>query len=156
MRLTPKTEQELNQLWPAGEYNFEILERAGNFETKDTTSQKGNEMIALAVKVINYQCDSIVVFDYLMESIAYKLRHAAAACGLLGQYETGELYANQFIGKTGRLILKTEKDKTGQYPDKNAIKDYCVPKDGESTATAGAVADDNIPFMRIFDECKGY
>jgi hypothetical protein len=60
-----------------------------------------------------------------------KLRHAAAACGLLGEYETGELSGRDFLGKRGKLKLAIEKDRTHKYPDKNVVADYLTADAGE-------------------------
>jgi hypothetical protein len=155
MKFTPKTDEEIarENLWPAGEYSFEILEAA------DKTSKSGNEMIEMKVKVINDDGGFILVNDYLLESIAYKLKHAAEACGLLEQYSTGSLVSHDFIGKTGMLKLKIQKGKPKDdgsgdvYPDRNAIGDYVKPKSGNGSAghaiaapAPAAFIDDTVPF----------
>jgi hypothetical protein len=66
-----------------------------------------------------------VIPDYLVEKRAEKLKHAAAACGLLDKYETGSLPASDFRGKRGRLKLAVEKGKNG-YADRNVVADYLV------------------------------
>jgi len=150
MRFTPKTEKEIaeSNLLPEGEYPFEISSGA------DKISKSGNEMIELWVRVYKPDGSFNQVADYLLESIAYKLRHAAEACGLLDKYEAGTILGTDFIGKTGMLKLGITKDKNGQYPDKNGIKDYIVPKEGEAKVsipkdalqkTIDPMADD-IPF----------
>ena len=72
MNFTPKSEKELSEenLFPAGIYPFEIL------EATDKTSKKGNDMIELKLRVFHGERHQIVN-DYLLESIGYKLRHAA-------------------------------------------------------------------------------
>ncbi len=128
MRFTPKTEKEISEsnMLPEGEYTFEVSSGA------DKISKSGNEMIELWVRVYKPDGTFNQVADYLLESIAYKLRHAAEACGLLDKYEAGTILGTDFIGKTGTLKLGIQKDKTGAYPDKNTIKDYILPKEGES------------------------
>jgi hypothetical protein len=119
MNFTPKKENELTRrLLPDGVYNFEIMEGT------DKISSEGNEMIELKIGI--WDGDTIVsrVFDYLVEKVDYKLRHAADACGLITQYETGSLTGPMFEGKTGKVKLGTQKDKNGKYADKNVIKDY--------------------------------
>jgi hypothetical protein len=154
VRFTPKTEKELAEdgLWEPGIYDFEIL------GAEEATSKAGNDMIKLRVKIFNQSGGSQIVFDYLMEAVAYKLRHAAEACGLLKQYEGGTLEAYDFEGKSGQAKVSIQKDKTGQYPDKNGIADYlpapqqAAPQRGATSqrrpapATAGRDLDDDIPF----------
>lgn len=157
MRFSPKTEQEVAEagLWPAGEVDFEIL------EAEDTVSKSGNDMVKLKIKVFNEVGDSRIIFDYLLEAVAYKLRHCAEACDLLANYNEGCLDASDFIGKTGRLKLRITPAKDG-YAAKNDIADYIVPRDqpehvtplrSSRTPAAAAIAakfqatlDDDVPF----------
>jgi hypothetical protein len=150
MRFTPKTDKEIAEmnLWPAGEYPFEIT------EAENTTSKSGNEMIRLKLRVFNEDGGYKFVDDYLLESIAHKLRHAAEATGNLSNYENGELQDYMLKDKSGVLKLGIEKDKSGQYPDKNKVVDYVVDKEARSNGVSSAPArqaapaelDDEIPF----------
>lgn len=149
MKFSPKSEKELaaDGLWPGGEYDFEIV------EAEEATSKAGNDMIKMKVFVFNAEGNKRTVYDYLMESVGYKLRHAAEACGLLSEYESGSLEAFDFQGKTGRCKLTIQKDKTGAYPDRNGIADYIPTVTTASVAQAAQrarakapVMDDEIPF----------
>jgi hypothetical protein len=151
MRFTPKSEKEIAEanLLSEGEYPFEVSTGA------DKISKSGNEMIELWVRVYKPDGSFNQVVDYLLESMAYKLRHAAEACGLLDKYEAGTILGTDFVGKTGMLKLGITKDKNGQYPDKNGIKGYIVPKEGDAKVTppkdalAKTLSDDladDIPF----------
>ncbi len=121
MNFTPKNENELSNLLPDGEYDFEVI------DAQDKKSQKsGADMIMLKIAIWQGDRISCYLFDYLLESVAFKLRHCCDACGLLDKYQSGSLDATQFIGRTGKAKIIIQKDKTGQYPDKNAIKDYCL------------------------------
>lgn len=149
MKFTPKTDKELaeEKLLPEGEYGFEIS------GAEEKISKAGNDMIVLTVRVFKDDGSFILVTDYLLESIMYKINHACKACGLFDKYELGELSARDFIGKTGHLKLVIQKDKNGEYPDKNSIKDYIVPKEGEKPVKPkGSIAkekdelEDEIPF----------
>lgn len=166
MKFQPKSEIDLqnDNLWPVGVYGFEVLEDVtlgqNHYQTIDRVSKNGNEMIQLVLKVYNDDGRFITVIDYLLESIAYKLRHAAAACGLLDKYETGILTAADFKGKSGNLKLKIDKDKTGQYSDRNGVADYVTPEDyvsaspknringvvGAKSSAAADMISDDIPF----------
>lgn len=131
MRITPKTEEQLkeesNILWPDGEYEFEISDKAtfGQKEvrTDDGVSSSGNDMIVLVVRVFNASGKPRFLTDYLTEAMGFKLRHACDACGLLDKYQSGELHAHDFIGKFGKLLLKTQPAK-GEYKAKNVVDDY--------------------------------
>ena len=114
----PKTEKEINdsKLLKAGVYQFEILEAC------EKTSNAGNDMIVLTVKVSNGNGQSRTLTDYLLPQYAEKLRHAAAACLVLDHYESGEVSAADFVAKRGQLKVAIEK-KQG-YAPRNVINDY--------------------------------
>ena len=139
MRFTPKTENEVaaSGLLEKGIYDFQIV------SAEDKESKSGNEMIVLKVNVFDDEGRSTLIFDYLLETVAYKIRHAAYACGLGDKYEGGQLLAEDFIDKTGKVKVGISKDKTGQYPDKNSISDYVV--DG-SDAKKSDDMNDEIPW----------
>src|ERR1700743_397792 len=101
MKFTPKTDDQIveDSLWPEGEYDFEVA------YAEDKVSKNDNEMIALKIFVYNGAAESRSVFDYFLESMAFKLRHPAYACGLGQEYEGGSLTAENFSGKSGKLYL---------------------------------------------------
>ena len=84
--------------------------------------------------------------DYLLEKFAVKLRHACEALGLTEQYERGELEAMDFEGRGGALKLGIQKDRTGQFPDRNSVLDYIRPKDKAKADTGPALVDDEVPW----------
>lgn len=141
MKFQPKSEKELAEanLWPVGEYAFEVL------DAEEAADKNGNDMFKLRVKVFKNDGASQNIFDYVSASwMEFKLRHLAEACGVLDDYEKGEIEAYQLVGKTGKCKVNVSKDKTGQYPDKNGIADYIVASAG---STKPAVDDDDqIPF----------
>lgn len=146
MKFQPKSDKEIAEanLWTEGNYSFEIVEGV------DKTSKSGNEMIELKVKVFNDDGGFIFVKDFLLESMAFKLKHAAQVCGL--DYEGGAIAGMDFVGKCGTLKLKIQKQKDPQYADKNVIADYVVKKDGEEPVvngvahTTSSIESDIVPF----------
>lgn len=145
MQYQPKTEKQIREelLLPNGIYDFEV------FEAADKVSKGGNDMIYLKLKVYTPEGNFRFVDDYLLEAMAFKLRHAAVACGLGDQYATGTLLASHFVGKSGQVKLRIDVNKDGKYQDKNAIADYVVPKEGElgpAEMEIGKPIDDQIPF----------
>ena len=147
MKFQPKTDKEIAEmnLWPEAQYSFEVLEAV------DKASKAGNDMIELKLKVYNDDGGFIFVKDYLLESLAYKLKHAATVCGLSDQYAAGTLAGGDFVGKAGTIKLKIQKSKDAAYADKNVVGDYVVKKDGETSPPVGhpagdALPDDSIPF----------
>lgn len=142
MRFEPKTEKEIveSNLLPAGIYDFEIADAA------DEISKKGNDMIKLKINVWDARGEKRMVFDYLMESMAFKLRHCCEAIGAIDKYEGGDLVAGDFIGGTGKLKLGIRKDTTGNYPDQNNVQDYLFDRDDKKENKGSAALDDEIPF----------
>lgn len=146
MKFTPKTKEELSNLLPDGTYPFQIS------GAQEKVSKSGNEMIELTVRVFKPDGEFVIMTDYIMEKVAYKLRHASEACGLLHEYESGILVDQNFIGKEGYLKLKTQKDPNGVYADKNVVSDYVVKKDGTAPVRVkkeektAEINPDEIPF----------
>ena len=133
MNFQPKTEKECAPpLLPAGVYAFEIITAV------DKISKNNNEMIELKVRLFSPEDGEAcrVIFDYLMASLAYKLRHCAYAVGVGPKYESGTLTAEDFNMCSGKCLVGIQKDKEGQYPDKNIIKDYLTKEAGAIEAPA--------------------
>lgn len=148
MNFTPKTEKEIQEdgLLAEGIYDFEVA------EAENKTSAKGNDMIELKLHVFDGNGNPRIVMDYLLASIMYKLRHAADACQVLDKYDAGSLDASDFLGKSGKVKIKIDKDKTGQYADKNGVKDYVKRENMVEAGNAPKVAadlDDEIPFALV-------
>lgn len=144
MKFSPKTDQQIAEEseftpWKDGVYDFEIT------AAEDRLSKAGNEMIALTIKVYDVSGASRTVFDYLLESVAYKLRNAASACGVLHLYDGGSLDASDFEGRTGKLKLGTQPAKD-IYAAKNIVKDYVIEKPKGKVTSAPGDLDDEIPF----------
>lgn len=122
MRITPKTEEEVNRnklLFP-GECDFEVRKAI------DKTSKAGNEMIELTLECWDSKQGNAMVFDYLLDAMAHKMRHFCYAVGLGRAYEAGSLSAEQCEGKSGRLIIRNAQDKMREHPPKNEVADYVV------------------------------
>lgn len=150
MKVTPKTEKEIAEanLLKIGIYDAEVI------KAEDTMSKAGNDMIALTLRVFGEDV-AVLVNDFLLDAIAYKVRHAAEAMGLLSDYETGHLTASDMMGKTVRVRIAIQKDKNGQYPDRNGVADYVVDKSARSASVPHAASrreeppppdDADIPF----------
>jgi hypothetical protein len=149
MQFKPKTEKEIAEenLWPLDFYQVEVV------GAEDSVSRaSNNEMIALELKAYNDSGQFIFVKDYLLEKLAFKLRHAAEAFGLLTEYGSGVLQASDFYDETKPVKRATakigiQKDKAGKYPDKNVIMDYVVEDPTKSEKkTSEPLVDDEIPF----------
>lgn len=122
MRFSPKTEDELarESLLEAGAYPFEIL------DATDTVSKNGNDMIKLKLNIFGNNGEQVHVYDYLLEKLAFKLRHFAETTSLLKDYESGQLDSFACVGKTGFVKLDIE-EQVG-YSPRNVVKDYVAQK----------------------------
>lgn len=147
MKFQPKSEEEIKSmgLIDEGTYPFEVL------EAKESKSKSGNDMIEMKLKIWDHQGRERICFDYLLEAMAYKLRHFCEAANILDKYEAGQLTALDCVGKQGYLELTIQAGKQkpdgGYYPDKNSVKDYLKEKpSAESGAPVDDFEQDSIPF----------
>lgn len=153
MKFDPKTDQQLQQLeeenlLPAGVYDFEVL------SAEDTHSSKGNEMAVVKLQISSPDGRERTVIDYLVstDAMAFKIKHFAESVGLMGEYQSGELAAEDMKGCVGqcKIIITPAK---GEYRAKNTVADY-VKKSGANSGSkpigdprpAPPPLDDDIPF----------
>jgi len=145
----PLNQEQLKQgdLLPAGIYDFEVV------NADDRISSKGNEMIALMLSVYAPNGKTYNVFDYLLESLEYKLGHFCEATGLLDKYQQGHFSSSDCVGRSGKCKIYIQQDKSGQYPDKNSVADYLPPDERKSQSSKTLPPstnqdgfDDDIPF----------
>lgn len=137
---TPKTEQEIQEegLLPAGIYPFEVI------KAENQMSKKGAPMVKLTLNVYNGESEKIV-FDYLLEAMAYKLHAFCKHTGLQDQYDSGALNVDDMVGKSGFVKLKVQK--SDEYGSQNSISNYVErPPQNLDEALGG----DDIPFNPSF------
>jgi hypothetical protein len=139
MRFNPKSDSELNNygFLDEGIYNFEVT------EAKDRVSKNGNDMIEVKLKVWSKEGKEHIVFDYLLEAMAFKLKHFADTAGLAAKYEAGELSADDCLGKCGKVEIFLQpgnmRPEGGYYPDKNSVKDYVMTDKGATKVLTEAL-----------------
>lgn len=152
MRFTPQTDEQIaaeeakRQPLPPGVYDCEVK------EAEDAVSKAGNDMIALVLRVYAPDGSYRTVRDWLVSTMAGKVKRAAYAFGLDRAYDGGNLGAHDFEGRPGRVKVRIERDATGQYPPKNVVADYPEitasnpPPSASASARKPAMVDDDIPF----------
>ncbi len=162
MQFTPKTklqleqeeeERELSLLLPKGVYDFEC------FRAEDKLSKSNNEMIAVGLKVYGNDGRTPFVNDWLLEKMAFKLRHFCETTELMAVYERGDLKAEHCLRASGRVQIDIEPAKDG-YPAKNKVVDYGEPEKSDTAqkkaeakwvdepSSGGGGDPDGIPFHR--------
>ena len=100
--------------------------------------------------------------DYIVDAVAYKVKHACDACGLIDDYNSGHVDPQKMVSVNLEVKLGIEQDKTGAYPDKNKIIDYRAASKSQPVASkptgvpvqqqrqaAKAAPDSDIPFSFI-------
>lgn len=141
MKLTPRTDEELLNLLPEGEYDFFVK------QAEDTVSKKGNEMIRLSVAILDSNNREHLIFDYLLDALAFKVKHFAEAVGLEDKYNAGCYMASDCWNKSGRCYVTRVEAKDG-FPAKNNVADYIKASDVKAAQPAGSplIDDQDIPF----------
>jgi len=124
--------------------DFEVLQEVNfgtrSVKTEDAISSSKNPMLVLVLKVYYGENQFQTIIDYITTThpkMEFKARHCAAALGL----DLKDFTAENCVGKSGKCKIGIQRDKNGDYPDRNNIADY-VAKGVMSTAEV----DDSIPF----------
>lgn len=150
MRVTPKSDEEIEKEQEKfrplkGVFDFEVI------EASEGISKAGNDMIKLTLGVWRPDGSQLFVYDYLLDAMAFKVKHFCEAVGLTDRYEAGDLVAFDCKGKGGRVELKIEKDDKGN--DKSVVKDYVkreISANGKQPPAGlldeGKPLNDEIPF----------
>lgn len=142
MRFAPKSEQELQvmSLLEPGLYKFQVS------SATDETSKSGRDMIKLVLSVWDKDGNQHNIFDYLLDAMAYKLRHFCEATGLIAKYDHGEILAADCLNRSGYMHLEIKEGEQKQdglrYPSRNSVKDYVKHSEGKGSE----MLDDDIPF----------
>jgi hypothetical protein len=142
MRFTPLTKEQLaaqRGVLKPGPAEFMVTEAK-----EDTSKSSGNPMIKLTVKVWDDDGREGTVFDYLLESVQWKLAAFFESIGRPELYESGELDPVVLVGLTGRCKLQTQKDSTGKYADQTKIVDYLKPD--SKKPKSNLLEDEDDPF----------
>jgi hypothetical protein len=131
--------REARGLMNPGVYQFEV----SNATRK--TSQSGNPMLELTLKIYDSQGKTHAHFDWLVatKNMTWKTKRFLESIGLGDKYNSGQLSTHECIGKSGLCKTDIEKDKKGE--ERSVIKDYLVieaPKEINAT-----VAKEKEPFF---------
>ncbi len=146
MKVTPHSEEELQtmRLMPEGVYPFEVM------DCLDMVSKNGNEMIKLILAVYDNDNRKHIINDFLLDAMAFKVRHFCEKVGIIDLYDMGQVAAKDCYAKSGYVKVGVdtgrENPNGGSYPPKNTIKDYCDKPNGvlEDNSTLANRALDNI------------
>jgi len=104
MGYTPKSEEQLAEegLLADGIYDYEI------FSAEEKISKAGNDMYVLGLHIFDNEGGQRTITDYIALGSNYgerKLRHACDASNMIAVYESGNLVAEDFLNKTGKLTI---------------------------------------------------
>ncbi len=139
MKTTPKTDQQLAEesMLPAGEYDFSVVSAVEKISRKSREAGYPDaDMIEVSLTVFGPNGERRVK-DWLMDKVAYKIKHFAYAVGLGQDYENGGIDPHTLVGRCGKLILKQGKP-NGDFAPRNEVKDYVVV--GKETVKAPSAA----------------
>jgi len=122
-----KEYQESNLIPKGTICDFEVLPEitygTKTIKTEDKNSSSGNPMTVLVQKVYYGEDQFKIIINYHTFATLFterQARHAAKTLGLPRE----KFSAENCIGKSGKCIVGIEKDKTGEYPNKNKIIEY--------------------------------
>lgn len=143
----PKTENQIisEGLIPAKTIcDIEVLKA-----TDEVSKTSNNEMIVLKLKVFHGNGFKIIT-DYITfgnsNAAEFKLRRSCETFGIINAYNSGNVFASDYEGKSGKAKIGIQSDKTGQYPDKNVINEYLKPESPMGENAAKVELKDEVPF----------
>lgn len=112
---TPKTEQEIKEegLLLAGTCDFEVTSSKAH-----TSASSGKRSIKMSMNVYDVQGKMAWLDVYLTPAYMKLLAHACDVCGLMDKYEAGKVMAEDFEGKSGKLIIRKDVDQNGNPQNK--------------------------------------
>lgn len=154
MKFNPQSKEDIQKelLFPAGLYDFTVE------DAEDTKSKKGNDMIAIKLRVFGPDDREQIISDWLLHQPAMckiKFVDFCASVGLADRYNSGEINAHMVDGKSGKVELRVNLNEGTDFAPKNEVGQY-VSKAGAKHADAAparkakpAIAkeeDDSIPF----------
>lgn len=147
----PKTDAEIEALQNKGL----LTEGSYPFQVKaidQLISKSGNSMLKITLSVLEKDGSSRTIFDYLvaLDSMMFKIKHFCEAIGLEESYKKGNFDPQDCIDRSGMALVSVQKgnpkpDGSGNFPDKNIIKDY-VKSDKPAAAKVDNTLNDQIPF----------
>lgn len=108
-------------------------------------SKAGNQMIEIVALVQDQNGKSRKVYDYLVDTMHYKIRHFFHAIGMGEDYQTGCVNTEKCVGKIGYADIGIRPPKDG-YPEKNFIKDYMPKVNSIEQKTEELPFNDDVPF----------
>lgn len=128
LKYTPRTEEEVSLLLPKDKYMLTVKKvsvenkKVGDFDF---------DILSLELEA-NHNNRNIIIYDSIrLDGSVFsdrKLRHYAYATNFSEDYNDQIFDPKKTIGKKVEANIDIKKDKTGQYPDRNRVLDYLVPK----------------------------
>lgn len=125
----PRTNEEIavlrNNLLQPGEYPFIVK------DIKPMVSKQMNPMMQVTLEVLSPAGSRHIIIDYLLDTdkMCYKIKHFLESIGLEDKYQKGHINFAECFNRAGKVDIAIQKgqpkpDGSGDYPDKNTVKDY--------------------------------
>lgn len=115
---------------------------------EDKVSKRDNAMLVVTIRV--YSGHNPEIPSYFVDGNPSSLSRLQKLCRAVSvAFSKGEVTPDDLVNKNLRVLVKIQKDDTGQYGDKNVIAAFDLAK-GTQIVPAGetppATPDDDIPF----------
>lgn len=150
MQFKPKTEKELKEamLWPAGEYDFEIV-KAESATSGPNSKSPGTPYIKLIARIFNNEGGERMLNALLHPNMEYQLYQFCNETGLADKYESGQLTPLDCEGKAGKVEIKVTPE-NGSFPAKNEVKRWGLKEKkanvNQPTPSPEPPQSDDVPF----------
>lgn len=131
MKFAPYTNEDIFDLWPAGDYDYETT---GGAVEKESKSKPGNYFVEIKTTIFHPKTGQRkFITERHMPQMKSKLSSFCRSHpGLEAKLRAGSIETSDFEHKSGKLKLGIEEGKDG-FDDKNVIKGYIVPKPSDAS-----------------------
>lgn len=119
-------------------------------EAAETVSKSGGNPMLVVTATVYHNAQPFPIVRYFVLNSQSGLSGLKRLCQAIDlDYDRGEITAPMVSGKGCQVHIKTQKDDTGQYWDKNVIAGFAKQSFGDATATTEAsppASGDDVPF----------
>lgn len=130
-------------LWPENWYDSVVI------AAEERPSKRGNDMLVVTFRCYGGPTSETDIPVYFVSGNPSSISRLEKLCKATGiAFSNGEVTPDQIKGKSPKVLVKIQKDDTGQFSDKNVIAGFQMTAGTQIVAPGEKppMPDDEIPF----------